>query len=118
MRLAREQIQALRDYKYKGGDTSYIYKYALSPLAQFCVDLIPTWVAPNTITLVGLFFPLISMMLHLYVNPTLTADGPRWLFLLNSINLFIYQTLDNMDGKQVLCACFFTVWYICTVVRV
>lgn len=101
MPLTETQIKALRDYTYRGGDTSYIYKYLLSPLAQFCVDLIPTWVAPNTITLVGLCFPLASMVLHLLYNPSLTADGPRWLFLLNSINLFIYQTLDNMDGKQV-----------------
>lgn len=100
MPLRESQIKALREYTYKGKDTSYIYEYALSPLAQFCVDLTPTWVAPNTITLVGLCFPLLSMILHLVYNPTLTADGPRWLFLLNSVNLFIYQTLDNMDGKQ------------------
>ena len=25
---------------------------------------------------------------------------PRWLFVLNAICIFLYQTLDNLDGKQ------------------
>jgi hypothetical protein len=32
-------------YKYRGTDHSYIYKYIGSPLAEFCVKLTPTWVA-------------------------------------------------------------------------
>jgi hypothetical protein len=29
---------ALASYKYKGEDRSLLYKYVLSPWAQFCVD--------------------------------------------------------------------------------
>jgi hypothetical protein len=32
-------------YKYRGADHSYIYKYIGSPLAEFFVKLTPTWVA-------------------------------------------------------------------------
>jgi ethanolaminephosphotransferase len=38
--------------------------------------------------------------LTLIFNYDLGMNGPRWLPLVVAINLFIYQTLDNMDGKQ------------------
>lgn len=96
-----KELSNLTKYKYNGGDRSYIYKYILSPWAEFCVDtFIPKWVAPNLITLGGLFFSLCSFVAVAIYNPTLSTDGPRWLGLLTAVNLFIYQTLDNMDGKQ------------------
>lgn len=37
---------AARNYKYSGGDLSKLYKYFLSPMAQFCVDhFTPRWLA-------------------------------------------------------------------------
>ena len=96
------QRRALGSYKYAGGDTSLIYQYLLSPLAQSCVDVgCPSWLAPNVITLLGLLFSVLALALTLLFNPTLEADtGPRWLHLATAGCIFIYQTLDNMDGKQ------------------
>lgn len=91
----------LRQYKYSGGDLSLTYKHVLSPLAQFCVDnFIPTSMAPNLITFVGLMVAFSATVLTLVFNPTLSADCPRWLSAYSGISIFIYQTLDNMDGKQ------------------
>jgi ethanolaminephosphotransferase len=100
--LSETQIQGLLKYKYKGGDTSYLYLYVLSPLAQLGVDYCPVWVAPNTITLTGLCFCISAFILTIIYNPLLSTDAPRWLHLYSGVSLFLYQTLDNMDGKQVL----------------
>ena len=94
-------IKKIQNYKYIGGDTSIIYHYILSPFAQFWVNLIPTWIAPNLITALGLLLPTILTILTIIFNPNLNSiDAPRWLYLCNGITLFMYQTMDNMDGKQ------------------
>jgi len=44
--LTNEGKVALREHKYKGGDPSLIYKYLLSPLADYIVShLLPVWLA-------------------------------------------------------------------------
>ena len=102
MALTDKQIQAVINYNYKGGDSSPIYQYFLSPFAQFCVDFfIPSYIAPNFITISGLFFTSSISILVLIVNPTLENPYcPCYLHLLCAISIFLYQTLDNMDGKQ------------------
>jgi ethanolaminephosphotransferase len=99
--LTRKDRENLHKYRYSGGDSSPVYEYVLSPLAQFCVDnFIPIWLAPNLVTLLGLAASVLSMVLTLVYNPDLSADGPSWLHLLNGLCVFTYQTFDNMDGKQ------------------
>ena len=91
--LSESNRAALLTYKYKGGDTSPIYAHILSPFAQFWVDFMPTWVAPNTITLSGLSLPLGMTVLSVLYNPTLGTEGPPWLALWSAIALFIYQVI-------------------------
>ncbi len=99
--LDAQQRRALASYKYAGSDTSLIYQNLLSPLAQSCVDICPAWLAPNVITLLGLLFSILALILTLIFNPSLEAEtGPRWLHLVTAGCMFAYQTLDNMDGKQ------------------
>ena len=100
--LDSAQREALKEYRYVGGDMSLIYKYLLSPFAQNCVDcLCPSWLAPNVITLGGLLFSALAVVVSLILNPTNEPDaGPRWLHLFCAVCMFAYQTLDNMDGKQ------------------
>jgi len=98
--------QALKDYKYSGTDLSLTYKYILSPLAQYNVDhFTPKSLAPNTITFLGLLFMILSYSTMYLYNPDLTSypstlSLPWWIFFLNGSCMLIYQTLDNMDGKQ------------------
>lgn len=145
--LTELERQEIPRYQYRGGDSSLIYKYLLSPLAQACVDyLTPEWMAPNLITLIGLLATLSAAFLTILYNPALSmhhsyrnydgnsysnsnsnsnGDGEedgnsgnssygdstsygnnnsdshiRWLYLYTGISILIYQTLDNMDGKQ------------------
>ena len=99
--LSTAQRKTLHTYQYSGGDSSPVYKYVLSPLAQFCVDnFIPMSFAPNLVTLLGLAASVVSLACTLYYDPYLLGKGPRWLHLLTGFCVFAYQTLDNMDGKQ------------------
>mmetsp|Transcript_56068 Transcript_56068/g.154463 ORF Transcript_56068/g.154463 Transcript_56068/m.154463 type:complete len:457 (-) Transcript_56068:336-1706(-) len=96
------QKQALRRFEYAGRDCSKVYEYVLSPLAAYLVTWLPTWLAPNTITAIGLLAAVVAYAAGHYYSPALSScdEVPRWVFLLSAWSLLFYQTLDNMDGKQ------------------
>lgn len=101
--ISKEAAAKLPLYQYRGQDLSLLYKFVLAPLATFCVNrLTPLWLAPNSITLIGLCFMVAAYLCMWYFSPTLEPpeDPPRWIFLLNALSMMIYQTLDNMDGRQ------------------
>jgi ethanolaminephosphotransferase len=107
--LNSEGAAALPKFQYNGTDNSLIYKYILSPLAGFFVDnATPTWLAPNAITLTGLMFMVASYCIFYYYCPSIDSCSvehggippPSWIFVFNAAAMVIYQTLDNMDGKQ------------------
>lgn len=52
------------------------------------------------ITLSGLMIIIITTAIGCIYDPTLEGKGPNWLYLLYSISLFAYQSLDAIDGKQ------------------
>ena len=109
--LSDTHIQtSLIQYQYAGQDLSLLYKYVLSPLATFCVTYgTPKSVAPNVITFTGLLFMICAYCIMWYHAPLLFAPTdndahddilPRYVFLCNAVAILLYQTLDNMDGKQ------------------
>eukprot|EP00977_Amphora_coffeiformis_P002175 scaffold425_cov175-Amphora_coffeaeformis.AAC.34 len=102
--LSKEAARELPLFQYQGEDRSLLYKYVLSPLATFCVNqLTPVWLAPNSITLIGLMFMIASYLAMWFYVPSLempSEEPPRWIYLLNGVAILVYQTLDNMDGKQ------------------
>jgi ethanolaminephosphotransferase len=52
------------------------------------------------ITLTGLGFIVANVISILLLIPDLKGPGPAWLYYSFAAGLFIYQTADNMDGKQ------------------
>jgi ethanolaminephosphotransferase len=66
----------------------------------FLINFIPMWLAPNTITLLGLCSTLSSLALSAYYSPHFDQTLPTWLYIYAGISIFIYQTLDNLDGRQ------------------
>ena len=104
--ITPEGAKALREYQYSGADNSLLYKHILSPVAGWLVDHVtPSTLAPNTITLSGFMLMIASYLLISYHCPTLDHCSvenpvPEWIFLFHALALLIYQTLDNMDGKQ------------------
>jgi ethanolaminephosphotransferase len=98
--LSEQQITNLRRYQYHGGDPSLLYRYVLSPLADYMVhQWTPSSIAPNMITFGGLVISAMAMVITLVVNPELDHSNPSWLSILIGLSILIYQTMDNMDGK-------------------
>lgn len=103
--LSPRTCSELPSYRYSATDHSLTYKYVLSPIAVFLVEnFTPRWVAPNAITLCGLGWMALSYCFMWYYCPHLDEglddEVPRWIFLFNFVAMLVYQTMDNMDGKQ------------------
>jgi ethanolaminephosphotransferase len=100
--ITPSRAEALKSFVYVGQDHSFLYNWCLSAWAQFLVDTVtPEWLAPNTITLLGLLATLFATAVAFVHAPDLGAkDMPAWVALLLALCMFAYSTLDNMDGKQ------------------
>jgi len=100
--VSKEGEKNLRAYKYSGSDASLLYKHFFSPCAQFLVDhVIPPWLAPNVITLVGFMCTLIPHLIVLFgYSADLYGDVPAWLCFVAAFGQLVYMILDNADGKQ------------------
>ena len=64
------------------------------------VQFVPLWVAPNLITIVGLFVNIFTSLILIAYCPTATEDAPWWTTSLCAVGLFVYQTLGNLDGSS------------------
>ncbi|KAI7798012.1 choline/ethanolamine phosphotransferase 1a, partial [Triplophysa rosa] len=98
-RLSRQQLRRLEDHQYSSEGQSI-----LEPFMQrywgWLVSKVPLWMAPNLITIVGLATNIISTLILVYYCPTATEQAPTWAYLACALGLFIYQSLDAIDGKQ------------------
>lgn len=59
------------------------------------VTLVPLWVAPNLITIVGLLINIVTSLLVILYCPTATEPAPWWTTALCAVGLFLYQTLGT-----------------------
>eukprot|EP00188_Purpureofilum_apyrenoidigerum_P003298 Plantae.Rhodophyta-Purpureofilum_apyrenoidigerum.ctg3407.p1 GENE.Plantae.Rhodophyta-Purpureofilum_apyrenoidigerum.ctg3407~~Plantae.Rhodophyta-Purpureofilum_apyrenoidigerum.ctg3407.p1 ORF type:complete len:413 (-),score=35.66 Plantae.Rhodophyta-Purpureofilum_apyrenoidigerum.ctg3407:153-1391(-) len=98
--FSETEINTLCSYKNKGSDKSITYRYVLSPIYDKILPWLPIWLAPNLVTLLGLFCVLISHFIAMYYMPTLKEDAPRWVYIMLWIGLTSYMALDNLDGRQ------------------
>ena len=88
----------LLEYKYVSGTYSIGDKF-MQPFWEWFVTLMPMTLAPNMITLIGLVGNLITLGIFLLYDTTWTAELPIWLYILMAATVFLYQTLDAIDGK-------------------
>mmetsp|Transcript_236 Transcript_236/g.602 ORF Transcript_236/g.602 Transcript_236/m.602 type:complete len:433 (+) Transcript_236:1-1299(+) len=89
------------EYRYGGCDNSLVYRYFCSPLAESLVQrFVPLSVAPNLITCLGLLPTLLGHALIWFYCADLKSSCPSWCWAAVGICTFLYQTVDNMDGKQ------------------
>jgi len=73
--LPSQYLHNLRSYEYRGANHSLAYAYLLKPISVFLLNYTPEYVAPNLITLVGLFFPCMSFMAMAVANPLPRTSG-------------------------------------------
>jgi len=97
--LSERELKKLKEHQYSSCCTSL-----LDPLMQkywnWFVTLVPLWVAPNLITMVGLAINIVTSLVLVWYCPTATEKAPWWTTFSCALGLFIYQTLDAIDGKQ------------------
>ncbi|KAJ3353653.1 hypothetical protein HDU83_006562 [Entophlyctis luteolus] len=99
--FTRTDAQKLRLYSYKSVDKSFIATKILNPYWwSVIIDFVPGWVAPNLITLTGFLCVLANVVILLYYSPDLVAPCPSWCYVSFAVGLFVYQSLDAIDGKQ------------------
>ncbi|CAO3659866.1 unnamed protein product [Umbelopsis ramanniana] len=89
----------LSKYKYSGTDKSLLSRYVLNPFWNRLVKVFPLWVAPNLITMSGLLCVMLNLATLLYYSPDL-GTCPNWCYYSFAVGLFVYQSLDAIDGKQ------------------
>ncbi|KAK3983915.1 putative choline/ethanolaminephosphotransferase [Cladorrhinum sp. PSN332] len=98
--VSEDALIHLKSYKYSSVDKSPISNYVLKHWWNAFVEVLPLWVAPNMVTLLGFFCILINVALLVIYMPDLVGPGPSWLYYSFALGLFMYQTFDNVDGKQ------------------
>lgn len=96
--LSESALVNLKNYKYVSGQYSPA-DYAMTPFWNKCVEFLPMWMAPNLVTLIGLIFNLTSFFLYLPFDLSMSKQLPPWFYLWSALSLFVYQTLDAIDGK-------------------
>jgi phosphatidylglycerophosphate synthase len=97
-----QRLDALQHYKYTGTDLSLLANTVLKYYWNWVTDhIFPLWIAPNVITLMGLICLFLNYITTFYFCPVLPGcEPPRWFYLFVAVNIFLYQTFDNVDGKQ------------------
>jgi len=98
--ISQNGLDNLRSYAYHGVDNSLCGRLFLNAYWERVVKLMPLWLAPNLITLAGGLFCVTATAIAMYLTPTYTEIVPRWACFVYALCIFLYQTMDNIDGKQ------------------
>eukprot|EP01113_Clastostelium_recurvatum_P018304 TRINITY_DN2158_c0_g1_i3.p1 TRINITY_DN2158_c0_g1~~TRINITY_DN2158_c0_g1_i3.p1 ORF type:complete len:430 (+),score=68.63 TRINITY_DN2158_c0_g1_i3:35-1324(+) len=98
--VGKAGLESLKTYKYVGIDHSIIAKHIMQPFWTSLVPYLPMWMAPNMVTLIGFAFIITSYFITTSYTPLLVGAVPQWLYFFNFLCMFIYQTMDALDGKQ------------------
>ncbi|OLY80111.1 putative CDP-alcohol phosphatidyltransferase class-I family protein 3 [Smittium mucronatum] len=98
--IPQGNLHYLKLYKYRSEDKSPVSKYILNHYWNYVVSFVPLWVAPNLLTLMGSVNILFSFVLNIIYAPSLNEIMPSWVYIVQGSCLWIYMTLDAIDGKQ------------------
>ncbi len=69
------------------------------PFAEYLLDFFPIWMAPNLITFTSFVLIAISHLIFMFWGSN-NDRVPTWKLIFMAVSILIYQTLDNIDGKQ------------------
>jgi len=69
----------IHTWKYRGGSDSILYEYVWSPLTNCLVErVIPDYIAPNTVTLIGFIGLIIAHIITAYFCYDFNQTAPAW----------------------------------------
>ncbi|KAI0995614.1 hypothetical protein K3495_g12566 [Podosphaera aphanis] len=98
--VSDDALVHLKSYQYSSVDKSLTSNYILKHYWNGFVKLLPLWLAPNMVTLLGFLFILINVVLLVIFMPDLQGPAQSWLYYNFAFGLWMYSTMDNVDGKQ------------------
>ncbi|XP_050362462.1 cholinephosphotransferase 1 isoform X4 [Nymphalis io] len=97
--LNAAQLKRLSEHKYSCTSASILDVW-LQPWWCWLVSKTPLWLAPNLITILGLIVNIVTTLILIWYSPDARQEPPRWACALCALGVFIYQSLDAIDGKQ------------------
>ncbi|KJH44995.1 CDP-alcohol phosphatidyltransferase [Dictyocaulus viviparus] len=95
-----EDLKRLGEHKYSAVDNSWLDELCMKKWWDYVVTWCPIWLAPNLITLIGLIINLVTVLILSSFSYSATEPAPSWAYAQAALGLFLYQTLDAIDGKQ------------------
>ena len=96
--LNEKDIDNLKNYKYTPGKYTYLDE-KMSVFWAWIVEFLPLDMAPNLVTVYALACGCIPAFAFVFYDATLLLDYPSIMYVLAAIGIFLYQTLDAIDGK-------------------
>ncbi|XP_013140593.1 PREDICTED: cholinephosphotransferase 1 [Papilio polytes] len=97
--LNAAQLKRLSEHKYSCTSASILDAW-LQPWWCWLVSKTPLWLAPNLITILGLIINVVTTLILVWYSPDARQDVPRWACAACALGVFVYQSLDAIDGKQ------------------
>ncbi|GAX81325.1 hypothetical protein CEUSTIGMA_g8756.t1 [Chlamydomonas eustigma] len=97
--LSARALDGLKHYKYHSSGYT-ILDVIHTPFWNWFTSLLPMWLAPNVITLVGLLGVILSFLIDSWYLLDYQGEAPPWVYLFSALAVIIYVNLDCIDGKQ------------------
>ncbi|XP_013175150.1 PREDICTED: cholinephosphotransferase 1 isoform X2 [Papilio xuthus] len=97
--LNAAQLKRLSEHKYSCTSASILDAW-LQPWWCWLVSKTPLWLAPNLITILGLIVNVVTTLILVWYSPDARQEVPRWACAACALGVFVYQSLDAIDGKQ------------------
>jgi len=93
--LSPTEVRTLSEWKYAVDDKSITTEW-FTPMWNYLALLVPSNVAPNVITLAGLLCQIEAW----WITHNHSETHPVYAPIMAAILIFLYQTLDAIDGKH------------------
>ena len=97
--ITEEGLKNIKNHQYKPGEYSPLDNL-INPYWIKMSEWLPMWMAPNLVTLIGLIALLGSYLTMVYYDMSMTQPLPGWTYLAVAIGIYVFQTMDAIDGKQ------------------
>ena len=97
--ITEEGLVNIKNHQYKPGEYSPIDNL-MNPFWIMISEWLPRWMAPNLVTLLGLIALVGSYLTMVYYDMSMTQPLPNWTYFAVAIGIYVFQTMDAIDGKQ------------------
>ncbi|HEY0962512.1 MAG TPA: CDP-alcohol phosphatidyltransferase family protein [Pseudomonadales bacterium] len=98
--LQPSDVELLRGNRPSPQEDHSTLSHLLNPWWEFAARFVPDTIAPNTLTVAGSLATLVPTLVQIHLAPTLSEAQPWWACIAAMLGVFLFQTLDALDGKQ------------------